>query len=100
MPEDDPELIDVRDDETLDLERLDPWLRQRLAGAEAALRVRQFGGGHANLSYLLRFGKREFVLRRPPLGPIAPGSHDMAREHRVLKALPDAFPLAPRRYVY
>ncbi len=100
MPEDDPELIEVRADERLDLERLEPWLRQRLAGAEGALRVRQFGGGHANLSYMLRFGEREFVLRRPPLGPVAPRSHDMAREHRVLKALPDAFPLAPRSYVY
>jgi len=99
VPDDDPELIDVRADERLDLARLEPWLRRHLPGAEGRLRVRQFGGGHANLSYLLRFGDREFVLRRPPLGPIAPSSHDMAREHRVLKAIPDAFPLAPRSYV-
>ena len=100
MPDDDPELIEVRTDERFDLERLGSWLRGRLPGAEGALWVRQFGGGHANLSYLLRFGDREFVLRRPPLGPIAPSSHDMAREHRVLRAVPDAFPLAPRSYVY
>src|SRR5256885_9467311 len=43
----------------------------------------QFGGGKANLTYLIQFGDQEFVLRRPPLGPIPPGAHDMRREHRV-----------------
>jgi aminoglycoside phosphotransferase (APT) family kinase protein len=37
----------------------------------------------------------EFVLRRPPLGPVAPGAHDMRREHRVLSVLHRRFPLAP-----
>ena len=31
--------------------------------------------------------------RRPAMPP---GAHDMAREHRVLSRLGDAFPLAPR----
>ncbi len=97
---DDPELIDVRPDERVDAERLDPWLRTHLDGVDvdAPLEVRQFGGGHANLTYLLRLGEREFVLRRPPLGPVAPSSHDMRREHRVLARLVEAFPLAPRSY--
>ncbi|MDH3920882.1 MAG: phosphotransferase, partial [Rhodospirillales bacterium] len=96
---DDPELIDVRSDERLDLTRLEPYLRARLPGAEGPLELRQFGGGHANLTYLLGFGDTEYVLRRPPLGPIAPSSHDMAREHRVLAALSRVFPLAPRSYL-
>ena len=62
--------------------------------------MRQFGGGRANLTYLLCFGGTEFVLRRPPLGPVAPSSHDMKREHRVLKALSDVFPLAPRSFLH
>ena len=95
----DPETIDVRPDETIDLTRLEPWLRENLDGAEGPLSVRQFGGGHANLTYLLSFGGNEFVLRRPPLGPIAPSAHDMKREHRVLKDLWRAYPLAPRSYV-
>ncbi len=99
MPDDDPELIEVRADERFEPKRLEHWLRGRLPDAEGPMRVRQFRGGHANLSYLLRYPEREFVLRRPPLGPVAPSSHDMAREHRVLSALPDAFPLAPRSYV-
>ncbi len=53
-------------------------------------------GGHANLTYLLRFGASEFVLRRPPLGPVPPGAHDMRREHLVLSRLHEAYPLAPR----
>jgi aminoglycoside phosphotransferase (APT) family kinase protein len=44
----------------------------------------------------LRFGENEFVLRRPPLGPIPLGAHDMRREHRVLSVLHRRYPLAPR----
>src|SRR5262245_32778220 len=98
------DLIEVRPDERFDEARLTGWLRGRLEGAEGPLSVRQFGGGHANLTYLLRFGDapgaREFVLRRPPLGPVAAGSHDMRREYRVLSRLWRAFPLAPRAWLY
>ncbi|MCH8002834.1 MAG: phosphotransferase family protein, partial [Proteobacteria bacterium] len=96
---DDPELIQVRADERLDTSRLEPYLRERLAGAEGPLEIGQFGGGHANLTYLLRYGATEYVLRRPPLGPVAPSSHDMGREHRVLANLWRVYPLAPRSYL-
>ena len=94
----DPEVIAVRSDEQLDLVRLEPWLRKNLPDATGPLTLQQFGGGHANLTYLLRFGDTEYVLRRPPLGPIAPSAHDMRREHHVLVRLGDAFPLAPLSY--
>jgi aminoglycoside phosphotransferase (APT) family kinase protein len=90
------ELIDERPDEHLDTTGLEPYLREHLEGAEGPLTVRQFGGGKANLTYLIYFGTREFVLRRPPLGPIPPGAHDMRREHRVLSVLHRRYPLAPR----
>ena len=90
------ELIDERADERLDTTRLVPYLHERLPGAEGALQVRQFAGGKANLTYLLRFGAQEFVLRRPPLGPIPPGAHDMRREHRVLSVLHRRYKLAPK----
>jgi aminoglycoside phosphotransferase (APT) family kinase protein len=90
------ELIDERPDERLDTARLEPYLRAHLPGAEAPLSVRQFAGGKANLTYLVRFGQNEFVLRRPPLGPIPPGAHDMRREHRVLSVLHRCYPLAPK----
>ena len=94
----DPEVIAVRSDEQLNLIRLEPWLRANLPNATGPLTLEQFGGGHANLTYLLRFGDTEYVLRRPPLGPVAPSSHDMRREHRVLARLGKAFPLAPHSY--
>ncbi|HEY1012137.1 MAG TPA: phosphotransferase family protein [Herpetosiphonaceae bacterium] len=95
-----PDTIAVRPDERFDERALAEWLRGRLPGAEAPLAVRQFGGGAANLTYLLDYGDREYVLRRPPLGPVAPSAHDMGREFRVLSALHPAFPAAPQAFVF
>jgi aminoglycoside phosphotransferase (APT) family kinase protein len=94
----DPEVIDVRPEERLDVARLEPYLREHLPSASGAFELLQFGGGHANLTYLVRFGNREYVLRRPPLGPVAERAHDMRREHAVLSKLYASFPLAPRSY--
>jgi aminoglycoside phosphotransferase (APT) family kinase protein len=95
----DPETIEVRAEERLEGARLEPYLREHLEGADGPLAIRQFGGGHANLTYLVRFGDREWVLRRPPLGPVVRGAHDMRREHRVLSTLYQGYPLAPRSYL-
>ncbi|HEX8806417.1 MAG TPA: phosphotransferase, partial [Candidatus Aquilonibacter sp.] len=95
---DDPEVIDVRPEERLDTEKLEPYLRDVLPDTRGDFTLRQFGGGHANLTYLVRFGDAEYVLRRPPLGPVAERAHDMRREHAVLSKLYAAFPLAPRSY--
>lgn len=95
-----PDVIEVRPDERFDEARLAAYLGGRLPGSEQPLTVRQFGGGHANLTYLLQYGDVEYVLRRPPLGPVAPGAHDMEREHRVLSQLWRAFPLAPRAFLF
>src|SRR5438067_809387 len=62
------------------------------------IEVEQFPNGHSNLVYLIRAGGREYVLRRPPLGPVPPKAHDMAREYRVLDAVHPHFPEAPRVY--
>jgi aminoglycoside phosphotransferase (APT) family kinase protein len=94
-----PELAPVRAGEEQDWARAQSFLRARIPGLEGALEVLQFPGGHANLTYLLRFGNRELVLRRPPFGPVAPGSHDMVREHKVLSRLWEHFGPAPRAYL-
>jgi aminoglycoside phosphotransferase (APT) family kinase protein len=95
----------VRDTEQLDWDRMESWLRAALpscnvTGLDLAQRmhVEQFPGGHSNLTYLIRFGQTELVIRRPPLGPVAPTAHDMAREFRWLTAVNPVFPLAPRAY--
>lgn len=92
--------IPVRPDERFDEARLAEYLRGQLPGTEHPLRVRQFGGGAANLTYLLDYGQVQYVLRRPPLGPIPPGAHDMAREYKVLSVLHRAYPLAPRAFLF
>jgi aminoglycoside phosphotransferase (APT) family kinase protein len=95
-----PDTIEIREDEDFDHDRLAGYLRGRLPGSERPLAVRQFGGGHANLTYLLQYGDQEYVLRRPPLGPVAATAHDMGREYRVLSVLYRAYPLAPRAFLY
>ena len=98
MRQPDPEVIAVRPEERLDTARLEPYLRERLPESHGAFAIAQFGGGHANLTYLVSFGEREYVLRRPPLGPVAASAHDMKREYAVLSNLYRAFPIAPRSY--
>jgi aminoglycoside phosphotransferase (APT) family kinase protein len=83
----------VRATEQLDWQKIADYLGM------SDMQVEQFPGGHSNLTYLLRSGDREMVLRRPPLGPVPPRAHDMAREFRVLQAVHPVFPLAPQPYV-
>ena len=45
------------------------------------------GEGHSNVTYLVRRGSAEFVLRRPPRPPLPPSAHDVLREARLLEAL-------------
>jgi aminoglycoside phosphotransferase (APT) family kinase protein len=90
--------IPVRADEEFDAHRVAQFLRAN--GLDVgALQVEQFPSGHSNLTYLLRSGAWEAVLRRPPLGPVPPRAHDMPREFRILHRLFPSFPLAPEPYV-
>ena len=71
--------------------------RRRLGSVrELSLEIRQFPGGHSNLTYLVRYGPDEFVLRRPPVGPVAPTAHDMPREYKLLSVIHPLFHLAPK----
>ena len=94
------DIIEVCPDERLDTGSLNEFLNGSLEGTLNKMKVRQFSGGAANLTYLLDYGTHEYVLRRPPLGPVAPTSHNMAREYRVLSVLYTAFPYAPRAFPF
>ncbi len=85
----------VRPGEELNVSSLADWLRGRIEGVDRGIAVEQFPSGHSNLTYLLRIDGREYVLRRSPVGPVAPKAHDMAREFRVLQLLHPHFPEAP-----
>src|SRR5215467_4793085 len=93
-----PETTTVRKGEELDTVALAEYLTGKIEGAERGIEFEQFPGGHSNLTYLLRAGGREYVLRRGPLGPVPPKAHDMARECRVLVAVHRHFPEAPQPY--
>lgn len=92
--------IPVRPGEELNLAALGAYLAQEMPDLPPRkLEVEQFPTGASNLTYLLKAGDWEGVLRRPPLGPVAPKAHDMARECRILMKLHPVFPLAPRPYL-
>jgi aminoglycoside phosphotransferase (APT) family kinase protein len=95
---DTPETIAPRPGEELDAAVVAASLRPRLPHTEEALTIRQCTGGYANLTYLLRFGTHEYVLRRPPPPPVPPGAHDMVREYRVLSVLHTAFPYGQKTH--
>src|ERR1044071_3038503 len=96
----------IREGEELNLQALEAYLRQHLPELlpgepldDASIALEQFPGGHSNLTYLVRLGGHDFVLRRPPFGPVAPTAHDMPREFKLLRAINPVFPLAPRPYL-
>ena len=76
----------VRAGEELDLVKLAAYIDREL-GAHGPVTVEQFPGGHSNLTYCVRHGDREYVLRRPPVGSKVKSAHDMGREVAVLSKL-------------
>ncbi len=89
------ETAPVRTGEELDAAKLVAWL-ERTVGKSGALEVKQFPGGHSNLTYAVTFAGEDYVLRRPPFGSKVKTAHDMGREHAILSRLCDVFPRAPR----
>ena len=89
----------VRAGEELDLMRLQPFLLDHF-GHDGPVSIEQFPSGHSNLTYLIRLGSREVVLRRPPFGSKVRSAHDMSREFRVLSKLHQAYPVAPKALLY
>lgn len=92
--------LPVRKGEELPIEPLEAYLLEHLPGSSGALTVQQFSHGHSNLTYLLKLGDQEMVLRRPPFGNQVKTAHDMGREYRVLAQLHPVYAPAPRPYLY
>jgi aminoglycoside phosphotransferase (APT) family kinase protein len=74
------------------LESLTAFLNARGLGS-GALMAEPIGEGHSNVTYLLRRDDIRLVLRRPPRGPLAPSTHDVLREARLLALLPADIPV-------
>ena len=86
----------VRPGEELDLAKLEPFLRAHFPGESGVLVIRQYPSGHSNLTYAVKIGSREMVLRRPPFGSKVKTAHDMGREFRVLSKLHAHYAPAPQ----
>jgi aminoglycoside phosphotransferase (APT) family kinase protein len=84
--------------QVLDLSAVATYLAQSNLTVDTRRGARQLAGGLANQNFLVSIDGTPAVLRRPPGGPLPPGAHDMAREHRILSRLPAALPEAPRSF--
>lgn len=71
----------------VDEDALRRYLTQRVPGDDIPLEVERIRGGHSNETFFVTRGADEWVLRRPPRGPLLPTAHDVSREFRVLSAL-------------
>jgi len=92
--------VDIRQGEELDHQTIDEFLKDSIPGLNGEISIQQFPSGHSNLTYFVKVGEREFVLRKPPAGKKAKTAHDMSREYNILTALKDAFPYVPETILY
>lgn len=85
----------VRTGEEVDLARVSLYLRAAGLHLEGEPQLKQYPGGASNLTYLLSYGNRELILRRPPFGHIAKSAHDVVREARIMQMLKPVYPAVP-----
>jgi aminoglycoside phosphotransferase (APT) family kinase protein len=64
------------------------WFVSNATNVSEPLKFELITGGHSNLTYKVTdMDMKQWVLRRPPLGHVLQGAHDMGREHRLLSSL-------------
>lgn len=80
----------------VDEAKLEAYLAAHLAGAPGPVRAEKIQAGHSNETFKVSRGAEQWVLRRPPRGPLLPTAHDVLREHRVMSALAGAGYPVPR----
>lgn len=90
----------IRQGEELNAENLQAFLREKLGVKTGEIEISQFPGGSSNLTYCVRIGAQEYVLRRPPFGNQVKSAHDMSREFNVLSRLSAVYRPAPKPLVY
>jgi aminoglycoside phosphotransferase (APT) family kinase protein len=93
--------IEVRKGEEFNYLLLEELLRKKIPNlSNNPMIVKQFSSGRSNLTYLVRIGDWEAVVRRAPLGPVNTKAHDMNREFKILKAINPVFSLSPKPYFF
>lgn len=94
------ETTDVRRGEELNQINLDEYLRSMVPDQVGEIVIEQFPSGSSNLTYLVRSGANEYVLRRPPFGNTVKTAHDMRREFEVLSKLSNVYSPAPKPILF
>src|SRR5437016_11882695 len=90
----------VRPGEEIDVPRLSAFLSSEIHLSISEIDVKQFPAGSSHLTYLVRLGRMEYVLRRPPFGNTVKTAHDMQREFDVLSKLSAVYPPAPKPFLF
>lgn len=90
----------IRKGEELDTTRLLAYLKEQLPEIDGPLSIKQFPGGFSNLTYSLKYGDQDFVLRRPPFGANIKSAHDMSREYRIFEKLIKHYQKVPKPILY
>ena len=90
----------VRKGEQLNEKALESYMIKALGVDQGKLIVQQFPSGFSNLTYLIKFANKEYVLRRPPFGANIKSGHDMGREYKILSALEGNYDKAPKPILF
>ncbi len=90
----------IRRGEEINSENLQNFLTENLNSEVSDIEISQFPAGASNLTYLIKIGENEYVLRRPPFGNKVKSAHDMSREFNVLSKLSKVYPPAPKPLIY
>jgi aminoglycoside phosphotransferase (APT) family kinase protein len=90
----------IRQGEELNEANLQAFLRENLGAKSDEIVVEQFPAGSSNLTYCVKIGVEEYVLRRPPFGNQVKSAHDMSREFNVLSKLSKVYKPAPKPLLY
>jgi len=94
------ETAPIRTGEELNNDNLAKYLSEAGLSSGGLIAIEQFPAGSSNLTYLVRLGGKEYVLRRPPFGNTVKSAHDMRREFDVLSNLSKVYPPAPRPLLF
>jgi aminoglycoside phosphotransferase (APT) family kinase protein len=94
------EATKVRAGEELNEHSLSEFIRSTYSTPESDVTISQFPAGSSNLTYLIKVGDEEVVLRRPPFGNTVKTAHDMRREFEVLSKLSAVYQPAPKPVLF
>jgi len=90
----------IRKGEGLNENSLKRFLINKLNLLNGEIKILQFPSGFSNLTYLINFNNKEYVLRRPPYGANIKSGHDMYREYNILNGLKNIYNKTPKPFIY